>query len=164
MEPYQFLARLCALIPPPRHPLIRFHGVLAPNSSWRKEVVPQLQTVTSDKADEPRESPSASPKEIATERAWEDSRLDWETLLKRVYNIDALACPCGGRLTFIELIESKREAVAQLIARGLPIAHSFLPKMPPPASTDHVDDLPEEAWDQSISASAFVSDPIWDDP
>lgn len=39
MTPTLFLARLCALIPPPRHPLVRFHGVFAPHSSWRKDVV-----------------------------------------------------------------------------------------------------------------------------
>lgn len=38
MTPLQFLARLCALIPPPRHPLIRFH-VFAPHSAWRRAVV-----------------------------------------------------------------------------------------------------------------------------
>jgi hypothetical protein len=155
---------LCALIPPPRHPLIRFHGVLAPNSAWRKEVVPRPQTVASDKADEPQESPSAPLNEIATERAWGTSRLDWATLLKRVYNIDALASPCGGRLTFIELIESKREAVAQLTARGLPVEHTFLPQSPPPSNTDHVDGLPVEDWHQSTSAPGFVPDPTWDDP
>lgn len=41
MTPLQFLARLSALVPPPRHPLIRFHGVYAPHSSWRKSVVPK---------------------------------------------------------------------------------------------------------------------------
>ena len=39
MSPIQFLVRLCALIPPPRHPLVRFHGVFAPHSSWRRHVV-----------------------------------------------------------------------------------------------------------------------------
>ena len=34
------MARLAALVPPPRHPLIRFHGVFAPHSSWRAGVVP----------------------------------------------------------------------------------------------------------------------------
>ncbi len=38
-SPIQFLARLCALIPPPRHPLVRFHGVFAPHSAWRPHVV-----------------------------------------------------------------------------------------------------------------------------
>ena len=40
MSPLQFLARLAALIPRPRHPLIRFHGVFTPHSSWREKVVP----------------------------------------------------------------------------------------------------------------------------
>jgi hypothetical protein len=40
MTPMQFMARLAALVPPPRHPLIRFHGVFAPHSAWRPSVVP----------------------------------------------------------------------------------------------------------------------------
>ena len=35
MTPLEFLARLAALIPPPRYPLLRYHGVLGPRSSWR---------------------------------------------------------------------------------------------------------------------------------
>jgi hypothetical protein len=35
MTPLDFLARLSALIPPPRYPLVRYHGVLAPGSKWR---------------------------------------------------------------------------------------------------------------------------------
>jgi hypothetical protein len=41
MTPLEFLARLAALVPPPRYPLVRFHGVLAPRSSWRRDVVPR---------------------------------------------------------------------------------------------------------------------------
>jgi hypothetical protein len=40
MQPTAFLARVAALVPPPRHPLIRFHGVFAPHSAWRKKIVP----------------------------------------------------------------------------------------------------------------------------
>jgi len=40
MTPLELLARLAALLPPPRHPLVRYHGVFAPNSPWRKSVVP----------------------------------------------------------------------------------------------------------------------------
>ncbi|MBN2196991.1 MAG: transposase [Polyangiaceae bacterium] len=43
MEPLAFMARLAALVPPPRHPLIRFHGVFAPHSSWQDAVVPQAE-------------------------------------------------------------------------------------------------------------------------
>jgi len=37
----EFMARLAALVAPPRYPLIRYAGVLGPRSAWRKEVVPQ---------------------------------------------------------------------------------------------------------------------------
>jgi len=41
MTPLELLARISALIPPPRYPLVRYHGVLAPSSSWRKYVIPK---------------------------------------------------------------------------------------------------------------------------
>jgi hypothetical protein len=41
MQPIEFLARLCALIPPPRYPLVRYHGVLAPNHPRRRQVIPR---------------------------------------------------------------------------------------------------------------------------
>jgi hypothetical protein len=39
MEPLELMARLAALVPPPWHPLTRFHGVLAPHHAWRSSVV-----------------------------------------------------------------------------------------------------------------------------
>jgi hypothetical protein len=44
MEPMDFMARLAALIPPPRIPLVRYHGVFAPRSSWRALVTPKPPT------------------------------------------------------------------------------------------------------------------------
>jgi hypothetical protein len=41
MSPLEFLARLAALVPPPRYPLLRFHGLVAPRHAWRKRVVPR---------------------------------------------------------------------------------------------------------------------------
>jgi hypothetical protein len=40
MTAMELMARLSALVPPPRYPLVRFHGVLAPRSSWRRDVIP----------------------------------------------------------------------------------------------------------------------------
>jgi hypothetical protein len=42
------LARLSAILAPPRYPLVRYSGVLGPRSSWRRDVVPK-----------PRERPRA---------------------------------------------------------------------------------------------------------
>jgi putative transposase/transposase-like zinc-binding protein len=41
MTGIEFMARLAAIICPPRYPLTRFAGVLAPRSKWRREVVPK---------------------------------------------------------------------------------------------------------------------------
>ena len=41
MTPLEFLARLSAIVPPPRCPLLRYAGVLGPRSSWRRDVVPR---------------------------------------------------------------------------------------------------------------------------
>jgi hypothetical protein len=41
MTGIEFMARLAAIIAPPRYPLMRFAGVLAPRSAWRREVVPK---------------------------------------------------------------------------------------------------------------------------
>jgi hypothetical protein len=42
LDPVQFLARLASLIPPPRHPLVRYFGVLSSASKWRPHVVPAV--------------------------------------------------------------------------------------------------------------------------
>ena len=40
MTPVECLARLAAIVPPPRYPLLRLHGVLAPRHAFRARVVP----------------------------------------------------------------------------------------------------------------------------
>jgi hypothetical protein len=41
MTPMEFMARLAALIPRPKIPLVRYHGVFASRSSWRPLVTPK---------------------------------------------------------------------------------------------------------------------------
>lgn len=65
MTPLEFLARLAALLPPPRHPLVRFHGVLAPHSPWRSSVVPDavdspVHGCRADTEQSPADAPPAS--------------------------------------------------------------------------------------------------------
>jgi len=50
MGPIDFLARIAAIIPPPRHPLLRYFGVFGPHSSWRKLCVPQVEDSTQTKS------------------------------------------------------------------------------------------------------------------
>jgi Putative transposase len=154
MSPTQFLARLCALIPPPRHPLVRFHGVFAPHSSWRRHVVAlahgnspacergEAPACRKESASDPDSNTGAlvvAPTSVksggpaalgvggqaaiapAAESAIAgDTRVDWATLLKRVHDVDALACPCGGRLRVIALITEPEVVVAILSSLHFP--------------------------------------------
>jgi hypothetical protein len=57
MAALEFMARLAAIVAPPRYPLTRFAGVLAPRSAWRSEVVPkpreQGKTCEATRAEKP---------------------------------------------------------------------------------------------------------------
>ncbi|WP_437745412.1 transposase [Sorangium sp. So ce1504] len=113
MTPVECLARLCALVPPPWQPLVRFHGVFAPNHAWRPLVVPsRTLTPASTTACRrppqrslfprapclPREDDDTLPRPRAPRthspprapRAANDARLEWAALLARTFAIDIL--------------------------------------------------------------------------
>jgi len=88
-EPEDFVARLAALVPKPRAHLTRYHGVFAPASPDRAEVVPRTATE--------RGEVSVSDRQRA---------MSWAQRLKRVFAIDIETCQrCGGRLRVIASIE-----------------------------------------------------------
>jgi hypothetical protein len=57
MTPLDLLARLAAIVPPPRYPLLRYHGVLAPRSSWRRDIVPRAPAGSAPERCSVREAP-----------------------------------------------------------------------------------------------------------
>jgi hypothetical protein len=166
MDPVQLLARLASLIPPPRHPLVRYFGVLSSASRWRRHVVPQVpahRVRACDHAHAPERSKLRvkgedacfdSPKhenEHAPERRSRGcvqaaSRyIPWSDLLKRVFDIDALRCVrCGGRLRFVSVIMD--QAVARKILKSL-----SLPCEPPVVARARAptlfEDPPPQDWD-----------------
>ena len=97
-EPLDFIARLAALVPPPRLNLTRFHGVFAPNSPYRARITPA------------RRGRGARPVKPAREEertpAEQRSAMRWAKRLKRVFQIDVETCPkCGGSVKVIACIE-----------------------------------------------------------
>jgi hypothetical protein len=113
-EPLELLEKLAALVPRPRINLVLYHGVLAPNSSWRERAVaygtppvaeaPLAASATPDTNDEP--TPTRVP------RSWA-----WADLMRRAFDIDVLACPrCGGRLRLIATVEDPNAIRAILVA------------------------------------------------
>lgn len=89
-EPLDFIARLAALVPPPRVNLTRYHGVFAPNSRDRARIKPAR-----------RERKPAPPPEQIPERTPAEQRAAQGRAqrLKRVFKIDGETCPgCGGTI------------------------------------------------------------------
>jgi hypothetical protein len=112
--PRTLLERLCAMVPFPRRHLLTYHGVLAPASSWRSDVVPQSAAQ--------RRSLSAS----GDGAAGGASSLSycWAELMKRAFDVDVLVCECGSKREVISCITDR--TVARRILR-----HLGLPDEPP---------------------------------
>jgi hypothetical protein len=97
-EPLDFIARLAALIPPPRVNLTRYHGVFAPNSPHRALVTPGKR----GKGNQSQHPDEAEPSTPFERRA----AMSWAQRLKRVFNIDIEVCrQCGGPVKVLASIE-----------------------------------------------------------
>ncbi len=133
LTPMDLIARLCALVPPPRMHLTRFHGVLAPAASLRSEVVPRPPpdpaldpppaqlSLFDPTAHRPAPAPDQQP---PPRRA---GRHPWAWLLRRVFALDITVCPrCSGRMRITQLCFTA-DAIARVLAH-----HGLGPQPPPP--------------------------------
>ncbi len=104
--PMELLQRLVPLVPRPRINLLLYHGVLAPNAPWRREVVARAEPDPS--AVEPcPPAPAADeqPEERTAQRTRPKYRA-WADLMRRAFEADVLACPrCGGRMRVLATID-----------------------------------------------------------
>jgi hypothetical protein len=129
LDPMGFIARLCAMIPPPRVNMIRFHGPFAPNAKRRAQVVPQAEC-----------SPLAEASPAALAEAHQlplfggdnpsSKRNPWAFLLRHVFLVDVTLCPeYGGPMMWLE-VASEPQDIRQALARlGL------APRGPPSAAS-----------------------------
>ena len=125
--PQTLIERLAALIPRPRSHRVRYHGVLAPASPLRAQVVPDGQKTTPPR---PRAGKKNAPPERRRSFRW----ILWAELLRRVFQVDALRCPrCAGRMNVIAAIVKADVIAAILKCLGLPSAPPSprLPRPPP---------------------------------
>ena len=121
----ELVRKLAVLVPPPRVHLVRFHGVFAPNAKHRAQVVPGS---TGESAPGHQPAPSKTEPARPTRRDG-TSRIDWASLLRRVFKVDVLACArCNGRMRVISVIE--QPPVIEKILRHLGLPHVPLPTAP----------------------------------
>lgn len=97
--PLEFIEKLVALIPLPKRHQVRYHGALAPNSSFRSRIVPSVP-----KQNQTDEAKLADPR-----------RMTWAQMLKRTFQVDLTVCPdCGGKVRFIQAV-MKRNVVQKIL-------------------------------------------------
>jgi len=107
LEPLDLMARLAALVPPPRMHLTRYHGVFAPHSKLRAAVTPAGQGKGKKPPAEEGTDKPTTPRHVA---------MSWAKRLKRVFGIDIEACArCGGKLKVIASIEEPA-VIAKILA------------------------------------------------
>jgi len=128
-EPLAFIGRLVPLIPPPRRHQVRYHGVLAPNASWRKEI-------TSQAAGGVRRSAPCRPRRTSGQPpTLRPRRLAWAELLKRTFAVDVLRCArCGSRRELLAVV-MKADAVAAILTH-LGLDTDDAGPRPPPSQLD----------------------------
>ena len=149
--PEEFVARLAALVPPPRFHLVRYAGVLAPGARLRARVVPEpaerRRPDGAPVAPAPSGGTPAAPG--AARAAPPPSRArrpyPWAELMRRVFAVDVLECPrCHGPLKILAAIHPPDTAGAILECLGLPAR-------PPPVAPAR----------RAAAAAAFEPDPDW---
>src|SRR5690606_20656343 len=106
-EPVEFIAKLAALVPPPRAHLTRFHGIFAPNATLRAQLTPsgRGRKPAPQVEDATRAGDAGAP---SAERTPDEKRRakTWAQRLKRVFGIDVTTCVhCGGAVKIVAAVE-----------------------------------------------------------
>lgn len=131
MTAIQLVARLAALVARPGQNLVLYHGVLAANAKDRAAIVPggQAREVRQETIEDGRLVPPSLPPLPPMPR--QNGRyLEWAALMLRVFQIDPLRCPCGGRLRLVAMVMDG--AGAERYLRGTGLATDAERARPPP--------------------------------
>jgi hypothetical protein len=121
LEPLALIARLAALVPPPRRHVVRYSGVLSSHSRLRSQIVPAPRRLAPEKEEDKPSRPLSH-------------YISWHELLKRTFQID-ITCPrCQSPLRLIAMIKTADTIKKILSAMKLPVeAPKLYPARPPPA-------------------------------
>ena len=124
LDPMDFIARLCALVPPPYFHMVRFHALLAPNSSLRPQVVPLCTACSQTNQPQQLQLWDTNADGNQPPKTSSGGRHPWAWLLKRVFKLDVTVCPkCQGNMRVVEVVSESQASQR---------AQQRLAPMPPP--------------------------------
>ena len=121
----EFIEKIVSIIPQPRIHGTRFHGVLAPHSKHRIEVVPKKEESGSN-----IKASAATNNTDGKNKKKPKARITWAKLLARVFGFDVEKCPqCGGKIKVLAAILND-DAIKKILNHfGLP---TKVPEFYPP--------------------------------
>jgi Putative transposase len=138
LAPLALIARLAALIPPPRRHVVRYSGVISSHSSLPSQVLGPAHPATPARG---FAAPVAVPVVPAPEENDKPSLplshyISWSQLLKKTFEIDTVCPRCKNPLRLIAMIETEDTIKKILSAMGLPTcAPKLWPARPPPSQS-----------------------------
>ena len=126
LEPLALIARLAALVPPPKRHLVRYFGVLSSHAASRSEVAPSPAVPTPAEQDKPKNT---------------SRYISWSELLRRTFGFEIVCQKCQSPLRLIALIKTEDVANKILTAMHLPSdVPQLRPARPPPHKAGGGDD------------------------
>jgi len=144
LSPLELLARLAALIPPPRQHRLRYYGVLAPHAALREAVIASAgpSGALALRLRQAAEAMAPEEAEPVPELPRHPKRYIWAMLLARIYDLLPLVCPrCGHAMRLVAFITESVEIRRILAHVGEPVrAPGLSPPRAPPQG--------EFSWDQ----------------
>jgi hypothetical protein len=110
-EPLDLIAKLAALVPPPRFNLVRYHGIFGPASRWRSQIVPfdsgETGCIHRPAGKSGKRKKGRDEEGERTMNNGHPRNYSWSELMLRVFELDVLKCPaCGGRMRILCAIYS----------------------------------------------------------
>jgi len=128
LEPLEFLAEFTQHIPPKGSHLIRYYG-------WYSNKARGIRRKAAIRA---ATRAGGLPPPVIASRCSQT----WAMLIKRVYEVDPMACPkCGGQMKVVAFIEPPQGAVIERILRYCGLWNPSVPRAPPA-----VDDWGPSPW------------------
>ena len=133
LDAVAFIARLAAIVPPPKRHVVRYFGILSSHSKVRSQVVPPPAATAPEVAPVEAEV-AAKPKVRNSGRR--SKYIPHRELLKRTFGVDLQCQKCQGPLRLIALVKSEATIKKILGAMGLPTEGPRRARARPPPQED----------------------------
>ena len=122
LDAQALIARLAAIVPPPRRHVTRYFGVLSSHSALRHLIAPSpaVPAEHPQPPPAPPEEPKGTLAIVAPKPPRNSKYIAWSELLRRTFGIDVACSRCHGKLRLMALVKQQATIAKILGAIGHP--------------------------------------------